>query len=132
LANRKGDIEAIVISAKEMTERLNQSAKLVDGVLVKLDGFLGAEGSEDIMSDIRLTLADFRSVASTLQTSVVSIAGGLSKFSNSGLQDLQSLIGDARRSMGRIDRVISDVERDPQRFLFGKSDVKTYNGRPRR
>jgi phospholipid/cholesterol/gamma-HCH transport system substrate-binding protein len=133
LANRKGDIDAIVTSAKEMTDRLNQSSKLVDGVLVKLDGFLGAEGSESVMSDILLTLADFRKVAQTLQTSVTSISGGLSRFSNSGLQDLQSLIGDARRSVSRIDRVISNVERNPQGLLFGNSaDVKTFNGRPRR
>lgn len=132
LANRKDDIDVMVTNAKEMTDRLNESSKLVSGVLLKLDGFLGAEDSENIMSDIRLTLADFRKVASTLQSSVISISGGLSKFSNSGLQDLQALIGDARRSVGRIDRVISDVERDPQRFLFGKTDVKTYNGRPKR
>lgn len=132
LSERKEDIEAIVTNAREMSERLNQSSKRVDGVLAKLDGFLGAEGSTDVMSDVRQTLADFRKVANTMQTSITSISGGLARFSNSGLKDVQALIGDARRSMGRIDRVISNIERDPQRFLFGKSDVKTYNGRPRR
>ncbi|MGB7287757.1 MAG: MlaD family protein [Salaquimonas sp.] len=132
LSERQGDIDSIIANAKEMSERLNQSSKRVDGVLAKLDGFLGADGATDVMSDVRTTLADFRSVAKNLNSSITSVTGGLSRFSNSGLKDVQTLIGDARRAMGRIDRVVSDLERDPQKFLFGKSDVRTYNGRPKR
>ena len=132
IAGRKADIDSILDNAKEMTERLNKSSASVDGVLAKLDGFLRSEGSQNIMTDVSATLADFRKVATTLQTSINSISGGLSRFSNSGLNDVEALISDARRSMSRIDRVVSDLERDPQRFLFGKSGVKTYDGRPKR
>lgn len=131
-SERKEDIDAIVTNAREMTDRLNESSKRVDGVLAKLDGFLGTGDAGDVMKDVRETLADFRQVARNLNTSITSIAGGLTRFSNSGLKDVQALIGDARRSMQRIDRVISNIERNPQQFLFGKSDVRTYNGRPRR
>ncbi len=132
LSEKKDDISAIVANAKEMTDRLNESSKRVDGVLVKLDGFLGSEGTGDIAKDVRETLADFRKVAATLQSSITNVSSGLSKFTNTGLGDVQALIGDARRSVSRIDRVVGEIERDPQKFLFGKSEVKTYNGRPKR
>jgi len=129
---RRDDIDSMVSNAREMVERLNQSSKRVDGVLAKLDGFLGSDGSETVMTDISETLAEFRRVATTLQTTVSGISAGLTRFSNAGLQDVEALIGDARRSIGRFDRVISTIEQDPQEFLFGGSNVRTYNGRPRR
>jgi phospholipid/cholesterol/gamma-HCH transport system substrate-binding protein len=130
--DRKDDIDSMVSNAKEMVERLNDSSKRVDGVLAKLDGFLGSEGSENVMTDVSETLAEFRKVATSLQSTVNGISGGLTRFSNAGLQDVEALIGDARRSIGRFDRVISTIERNPQDFLFGRQGVKTYNGRPRR
>jgi phospholipid/cholesterol/gamma-HCH transport system substrate-binding protein len=130
--NRKQDIDAMVVSAREMVDRLNQSSKRVDGVLAKLDGFLGNDDSQSVMKDVSTTLAEFRKVATSMQGAINGISGGLTKFSNSGLSDLSALISDARRSFGRIDRVVSELERDPKRFLLGTSDVKTYEGRPRR
>ncbi len=64
--DRKDDIDSIVTNARQMTERLNQSSQRVDGVLAKLDGFLGADGSQSVMSDISNTLAEFRKVATGL------------------------------------------------------------------
>ena len=116
----KGPVRGISLKLI-LTHRANNST--VETIFKRLCG---------VLEERLETLAEFRKVAGTLQTSITNISGGLSRFSNSGLQDLQALIGDARRSVSRIDRVISDVERDPQRFLFGTTDVKTYNGRPRR
>lgn len=131
-ADNKQNVEAIMKNATQMVARLNNSSKRVDGVLAKLDGFLGDDNSQSVMKDISSTLSEFKKVARTLQASIVSISGGLSRFSNTGLRDVQALVGDARRSVSRIDRVIGNLERDPQNFIFGKSGVKTYNGRPRR
>lgn len=132
LSKRRADIDATITNAQEMVARLNQSSKRVDGVLAKLDGFLGSGDSDDIMDEVRLTLAEFRNVATSLQARVNEISGGISRFSNSGLQDVKALVSDTRRSISRFDRVIGDLERDPQGFLFGNSGVKTYSGRPRR
>ena len=131
--DRQPDIDKIISDAREMTERLNLSSTRVDGVLAKLDSFLGSDGSGEVMGDVRSTLAEFRTVAKTMQTSINSITGGISRFTNSGLGDIQALITDARRSVNRIDRVIGQIERDPQRFILGGGGgVRTYDGRPRR
>ncbi|MCB1386018.1 MAG: MCE family protein [Nitratireductor sp.] len=132
-AARKDDIDRIITNAKEMSEELKRSSGRVDAVLAKLDGFLGDAEAGDVMSDVRQTLAEFRSVAKTLQTSINGISGGITRFTNSGLGDIEALVGQARRSVDRIDRVVGEIERDPSRFLLGGgSGVRTYNGRPRR
>ena len=84
------------------------------------------------MSEVKLTLAEFRKVATTMQARINEIAGGLTQFSNTGLNDVQALVNDARRSVSKIERVITNLESDPKRFLFGNSSVKTYKGRPKR
>lgn len=131
-SERQADIDAIVTNAKEMTERLNASSKRVDGVLGKLDGFLGSDGSQSVMTEVSTTLAEFRKAATSLQSAINGVSGGLNRFSNRGLRDVEALIGDARRAMGRIDRLVTNIERNPQEFLFGGSGVRTTNGRPRR
>ncbi len=131
-ADRQEDIDRIVTNAREMTDRLNASSKRVDGVLAKLDGFLGDEGSQSVMAEVSTTLEEFRKAATTLQSAINGVSGGLTRFSNRGLRDIEALIGDARRSVSRIDRIVSTIERNPQEFIFGGSDVKTNTGRPRR
>lgn len=131
-SDRQADIEAIVTNAKEMTDRLNASSERVDGVLAKLDGFLGSDGSGNVMEEVSATLTEFRKAATSLQSAINGVSGGLNRFSNRGLRDVEALIGDARRAMGRIDRIVSTIERNPQEFLFGGSGVRTTNGRPRR
>jgi phospholipid/cholesterol/gamma-HCH transport system substrate-binding protein len=105
----------------------------VDGILAKADGLLGSDEGESLMAETRKTLEAFREVAETLNTRVNSVSAGLERFSGQGLRDVQSLVNETRRSVGRIERAITDLERNPQRLIFGgDGDVKTYNGRTRR
>jgi len=49
------------------------------------------------------------------------------------LRELQALIGESRRSVNRIEQAISELEKNPQRLLFGGSgSVPEYDGRKRR
>ncbi len=132
VAGRKEDIDQIIANTRQMSDRLNRSSERVDQVLVKLDGFLGSDETGSVMTDVRDTLAEFRKVATNLQSSINGVSSGLTRFSNTGLSDVRALVGDMRRSVSRIDRVVGEIERNPQRFLFGNDEVKTYNGRPRR
>ena len=71
--------------------------------------------------------------AETLNARINTVSDGLERFSDRGLSDATALINETRRSVSRIERAISDLERNPQRLIFGgDGDVKTYNGRQRR
>lgn len=132
VSGRKQEIDQIIVDASQMAKRLNASSARVDAVLVKLDGFLGGGEAGGVMSEVQTTLAEFRKVATNLNVRIDQISGGLTKFTDTGLKDVRTLVNDSRRSIAKIDRVISNLERDPGGFLFGKTGVKTYNGRPKR
>src|SRR5690606_13235812 len=127
------DIDRIVANVSEMSERLNAASVRVDGVLSKLDGVLGSDESQGLIADARETVKAFRSVTESINARSGTILDGLSRFSGHGLRDLEALIGDARRSITRIEQAITSLERNPQRILSGgEGEVRRYDGRARR
>jgi phospholipid/cholesterol/gamma-HCH transport system substrate-binding protein len=131
-AAREGDIDAFISDVTQMADRLNAASVRVDGVLAKVDGFLGEGDASNLLAEAQAAIASFRSVADNINGRVGPIAENLERFSNSGLRDVESLIVETRRSISRIERSISSIERNPQRLLFGGDDVQQFDGRVRR
>jgi phospholipid/cholesterol/gamma-HCH transport system substrate-binding protein len=129
---RKEDYDLIITDVKQLTGRLNAASTRVDGVLAKLDNFLGEGDASSLIADAEATLKSFRDVADSLNARVGPIADNLQRFSGSGLRNVDALVNDARRSIQRIERSISTIEQDPQRLIFGGDTVKQYDGRNRR
>lgn len=129
---RKEDYDLIITDVKQLTGRLNAASARVDGVLAKLDNFLGEGDASSLIADAEATLKSFRDVADSLNARVGPIADNLQRFSGSGLRNVEALVNDARRSIQRIERSISTIEQDPQRLIFGGDTVKQYDGRNRR
>ena len=127
------DVEQIVANAREMVERLNAASVRVDGVLAKVDGFLGDSTADSLITEVSETLSSFRQVADTLNSRLDGITSGLERFSGRGLRDVEALVNETRRSIARIESAISSLESNPQRFLFGgEGEVKRFDGRARR
>ncbi|WP_349364867.1 MAG: MlaD family protein [Roseitalea porphyridii] len=135
LEGREDDIDTIFANVTELSERLNAASTRVDGVLARLESFLGegGEGAETLIAEAGETLRAFRDVAANLDARLDAIGGGLERFSDRGLRDVEALVSDTRRSITRIEQAITSIERDPQRLLFGgEGDVKRFDGRQRR
>lgn len=71
-------------------------------------------------------------MAENLNAQLGPIAENLKRFSNSGLRDVEALVGDTRRTVQSLQNTISDFDKNPQRLLFGGETVKQYDGRTRR
>ncbi len=131
--DRAGDIDKMISDATELAHRLNQASVRVDGVLAKVDSLLGSGEAQGVMADASATLKEFRKVAETLNARLGTITEGLARFSGQGLRDVEALVGDSRRAVGRIEEAISGLERNPQRILTGgEGEVRQYDGRARR
>ena len=115
-----------------MANKLNAASTRVDGVLAKLDSFLGEGDSESLFAEAKATLQSFRQVADSLNARIGPIADNLQRFSGTGLRDVQSLVSDTRRTVQSLEETISEFDRNPQRLLFGGETVKQYDGRTRR
>lgn len=133
LGERQEDIQEIISNTQQLAERLNAASARVDGILAKADSLLGSDEGESLMAETRKTLEAFREVAETLNVRINTVSAGLEQFSDRGLKDVQALVNETRRSVNRIESAISDLERNPQRLIFGgDGDVKTFDGRQRR
>lgn len=126
------DVQAVVAEARQMMEKLNNASTRVDGVLAKLDKQLSDEDGS-VVREARQTLQSYRSVADNLNARLGPITDNLNRFSGQGLRDVQSLVNESRQSVQRIERAITDLEKNPQRVIFGGSgNVPEYDGRTRR
>ncbi|HTO32536.1 MAG TPA: MlaD family protein [Pararhizobium sp.] len=132
IRGRQKDIDQTITDVTQMANKLNAASSRVDGILVKLDGFLGDADAPSLSADARATLASFRKVADNLNAQIGPIADNLKRFSGSGLRDIEALVSDTRRTVKTLDTTISTFDKDPQRLLFGGETVKQYDGRTRR
>lgn len=132
VGDRSKDIDQVITDVSELAGRLNTASARIDGVLAKLDGFLGDDASGSIMAEAQQTLKSFKDVADNLNKRIGPIAQNLERFTGSGLSDIEALVTETRRSISRIERSVTTIERDPQRLLFGGESVKQFDGRTRR
>ncbi|MEM7301117.1 MAG: MlaD family protein [Pseudomonadota bacterium] len=128
VAKRGADVDEIITDAKELAGRLNAASLRIDGILDKTDTLLGDVDGEGVITELRETLASFRRLANNLDTRVAGVARGINNFTNRGLQGTQDLIRNANRSINRIDRVISNIERNPQSLFSGSGRVRELSG----
>jgi phospholipid/cholesterol/gamma-HCH transport system substrate-binding protein len=132
-ADRADDIDQTIHDAKQLASRLNAASVRVDGILVKVDKLLGSGEADGVMADARETLKSFKQVADTLNARLGTITDNLARFSGQGLQNINALVQDSRRSIGRIEEAVTDLSRNPQKILSGGSgEVRQYDGRARR
>jgi len=131
--NRAEDIDKMISDASQLAERLNAASVRVDGVLAKIDSLLGSDDANGLMAQASETLKAYREVANTLNARMGTIMDGLGRFSGQGLRDVEALVRDSRRSINRIEQVITDLGRNPQRIIAGgEGEVRQYDGRVRR
>lgn len=132
-SDRADDIDQTIHDAQQLAERLNNASVRVDGILVKVDKLLGSDETNGVMADARATLKSFKQAADTLNARLGTITDNIAKFSGQGLQNVDALVQDGRRSINRIEEAITDLQRNPQRILSGgDGEVRQYDGRARR
>ena len=135
VGKRAEEVDQIIVSARDLTSKLNQTVVRVDGVLEKISAFLGSTEGQGpgLVAEAKSTLAAFRKVADTLNAQLGNITDGVAKFSGRGLNNIDALVQDTRRSVSRIEQSITEIEKNPNRLIFGgQGSVPRSDGRNRR
>lgn len=75
-------------------------------------------------------LANIDTVSGNLDKRITDISSGISRFTATGTREVEALSGDARRTLGELERTIRNLDRNPSRVLFGgeSRNVPVYNG----
>ncbi len=132
ITGRRVDINRAIDDFTQLANRLNTSSQQVDGILKKVDAFLGSGDANSLSVEARKTLEAIRATAENLNAQIGPIAANLQRFSATGLRDIQTLVNDTRNTVRGLNDAITNFDQDPQRLLFGGDTVKEYDGRTRR
>lgn len=132
ITGRKDDIDKAIDDFTQLADRLNASSQQVDGILKKVDSFLGSGDANSLSVEARKTLEAIRITAENLNAQIGPIAANLQRFSATGLRDIQTLVNDTRNTVRGLNDAITNFDQDPQRLIFGGETVKEYDGRTRR
>ncbi len=137
LRGAAGAVEDLAESLKSDGTKLVQR---LDGTLVALD--LMASGIDTsvtttavearaLIADLRTTAANFTAMSGALKELVAENREGISDFTSTGLSELTVLLINMRDLVVALNRVTTDIERDPARFFFGNRQ-EGYEGQVRR
>ncbi|EJF88818.1 MlaD family protein [Bartonella tamiae] len=133
LINNKDNVQNIMNDTSQMMKRLNTASEKADSIMAKLDRMLSPDNKNSVVVQAQKTLTSIQDAADTLNQHIGPIANNLERFSGKGLRNVEALVNDSRRSIERIEQAITDLERDPQRIIFGGTgSVPQYDGRTRR
>lgn len=132
ITGRKDDIDKAIDDFTQLANRLNNASTQVDGILKKVDAFLGSGDANSLSVEARKTLESIRLAAENLNARIGPIAENLQRFSSSGLRDIQTLVTDTRQTVRGLNDAITNFDQNPQRLLFGGDTVKEFDGRTRR
>jgi phospholipid/cholesterol/gamma-HCH transport system substrate-binding protein len=132
ITGRKDDIDKAIDDFTQLANRLNNASTQVDGILKKVDSFLGSGDANSLSVEARKTLESIRMAAENLNARIGPIAENLQRFSSSGLRDIQTLVTDTRQTVRGLNDAITNFDQNPQRLLFGGDTVKEFDGRTRR
>lgn len=121
------DIDAIVANTNRFTAAINDSMAQVDAILAKVNDTVSGADSDGLFDDIGAAARSVQAAADQITRSTAQVAGGLNEFTSGGLSQYSALAVDARETLQRLDRVVRNLENNPQGLIFGGETVRDYN-----
>jgi phospholipid/cholesterol/gamma-HCH transport system substrate-binding protein len=131
LKGRGPQIDQIVRDAQELASKLNATGTRVQSVVDKVDAMVEGDG-EGLIAEATQAAVSIRKVADVLAERVGPITSGLERFTARGSTDFSNAMAQLSRTLLEIQRTAADLNRDPQRVIFGGPDKPTFGGAQRR
>lgn len=129
LGERSEKVGNIVDDISDFTDRLANVGERIDKILSNVETITGGGESNGMFKDIASAATSIRTLADNLDKRTAELSAGISRFTGSGLRDIQGLATDGKRTLAEIERTLRQIERNPQRFIFGGGTrVPDYNG----
>jgi phospholipid/cholesterol/gamma-HCH transport system substrate-binding protein len=122
-------VDQIVANARELSDRLNKASLQLDGLLTKADDLLGTANGSGVFDQVRDAAKSIRVLADNLDKRTATLSSDVSGFTGKGLRDLEGLISNGRQALAGVNQVVRDLQRNPQRFLFGSGGIPDYSSR---
>ena len=125
LDQRKGDIDSIIRDAKSLTDQIRRVADKIEASVDNFSKYMTDDG-ESFLAQAQEAAQAFRDLAEKLDKSIGDSADGMTRFAKDGLKEFELFMRDGRRAARSLDRVLEQIEKNPQGFLFGGSTIPEY------
>jgi len=106
------DFSAAATSIRELSDTLNTVAASPEG--------------QRVIADISTAANSIESLANALDERTLALSVELSNFTNNGLGAYTTLANEAVRSLELFNRVMQQIERNPQSLVFGGETVRDF------
>ena len=136
LNRTSGTIESLVGQVRDdsrrLADRADDAVTAVETLTQSLDQSVGssAEALKLLLEDMRGSAKAFTAMSSEIQAMVAENREPFRDFTAGGLYELNTLLIEARALLTGLNRVTTEVERDPARFLFGDQQSGYEAGKP--
>lgn len=125
LDQRKDDIDAVIRDAKALSEQIKRVADKIEKSVDNFSKYMTDDG-QSFLAQAQEAAASFKQLAEKLDKSLGDSADGMTRFAKDGLKEFELFMRDGRRAARSLDRVLEQIERNPQSFLFGGKTVPEY------
>jgi phospholipid/cholesterol/gamma-HCH transport system substrate-binding protein len=126
LNERSSDIDEVIRNARALTADLRRVSTKLETTIDKVQGYVTDDGTS-FLANAQEAAKSFKELAEKLDKSIGDSADGMARFAKDGLKEFELFMRDGRRAARTLDRVLERIERNPQSFLFGGSQVPEYN-----
>ena len=125
----RGNIDRTIKNASEFAAKINDSADKIDGLIASAQSFLGAPGTKGAMSQVGDAAQSVKKLADDLDVRVKDISAGLSRFTNSGLRQYESLAIQGQRVLDDVDQAVRSFKSNPSQIIWGaRQTLPDYRG----
>jgi phospholipid/cholesterol/gamma-HCH transport system substrate-binding protein len=118
--------------SRRLADRADDAVTAVEQLTASLDQSVGssAEALKDLLDEMRGSAGAFTEMTGEIQAMVAENREPIRDFTAGGLYELNTLLIEARALLTGLNRVTTEVERDPARFLFGDQQSGYEAGKP--
>lgn len=136
------EVGTTVASVRQLIERLDDmvasedgqnlfadfsaAANAIRGLSERLNAMAASEDGEALIANIGAAAIAIEGLANELDARTLAITTGLTTFTNSGLGAYTNLASEAMRTLDQLNRVLREIERNPQVLIFGGDSVRDF------
>ncbi|MBB3810043.1 MlaD family protein [Pseudochelatococcus contaminans] len=129
LGDSSDEVRQILANTAELTNKLRVAADGVGGVLDQMKNFLSSSNGESAFEQVARAAESIRVLADNLDQRTAQITAGINSFAGPGLREYQALALQGQKALAQLTRLLQDVQRNPQQFLFGnRPPLPQYQG----
>lgn len=126
LSESRGDVATIIADVKALSSRLKATAEKIDTTIAQVSGFFGGDG-DSVLEDAKAAAASIKALAANLEESLGNGPTEVLSMAKSTLREFELFAKDGRRAAQSLDRVLENMDKNPQSFIFGGNTVPEYN-----